>query len=60
MNLINVNNIWKNDIIDRILSYSKIKENKSGFLRFDFQLAYLSILKTLKIYSDKIQIFQSL
>jgi len=32
----NVKNTWKKDIIDRILIYSKIKENKSGFLKFDF------------------------
>jgi|LauGreDrversion4_2_1035121.scaffolds.fasta_scaffold5521985_1 hypothetical protein len=53
----NVKNTWKNDIIDRILTYSKIKENKSGFLKFDFQLASFSIQKTLNIYSDKIIFF---
>ena len=57
MNSIKVKHIGKNDIMDRILTYSKIKENKSGFLKFDFQLASLSIQKTLKIYSDKIKIF---
>lgn len=59
MGTIDSKNIWEIDTIDRILAYSKRKENSFKFFKFDFQIASFSIQKTLKIYSDKVKMLSA-
>ena len=59
MGTIDSKNIWEIDTIDRILAYSKRKENAFKFFKFDFQIASFSIQKTLKIYSDKVKMLSA-
>ena len=59
MGTIDSKNIWEIDTIDRILAFSKRKENAFKFLKFDFQIASFSIQKTLKIYSEKVKMLSA-
>ena len=46
--------LWKNDIIDQILLYSRSQKKKYDNFKFSFQIASFSIITSVKLYSDRI------
>lgn len=54
MSIMPIIDLWKNDIIDQILLYSKFQKKQYYNFKFNFQIASFSIITSAKLYSDRI------
>ena len=52
-------NLWKIDVIDRILTFSLLTKKSSKNFNMDFYWATFSIQTSVKIYSDRVRLLSS-